>query len=165
MTQADLYPHFSLTGIGGIESLSFASVAHPSSGYYSLGPSLSWNIFNAGKINFKVLAERARTDAAAADYQQAVLNALRDAETALVSYGKLRIRHDALTAEVTADRDAVTIATRLYRQGISDFLAVLDAERSLYAAEDKLAINDRDTALALISLYKSLGGGWQAPAP
>jgi outer membrane protein, multidrug efflux system len=56
----------------------------------------------------------------------------------------------------------VTIATRLYRQGIEDFLSVLDAERSLYTADDKLAQSDRDTALALVALYKALGGGWQA---
>jgi hypothetical protein len=56
-------------------------------------------------------------------------------------------------------REAVNIATRLYRQGLDDFLSVLDAERSLYAANDKLAQSDRDTALALVALYKALDGG------
>jgi outer membrane protein TolC len=55
----------------------------------------------------------------------------------------------------------VTIATRLYKQGLNDFLSVLDAERSLYAADDKLAQSERDTALDLVALYKALGGGWQ----
>ncbi|RDJ98186.1 TolC family protein [Paraburkholderia lacunae] len=50
-----------------------------------------------------------------------------------------------------------------HRQGLADFLPVLDAERSLYAADDKLAQTDRDEALALVTLYKSLGGGWQMP--
>jgi outer membrane protein TolC len=79
-----------------------------------------------------------------------------------VSYAQSQVQHERLAAEVTADREAVTIATRLYRQGLNDFLSVLDAERSLYAADDKLAQSDRDTALALVALYKALGGGWQA---
>jgi multidrug efflux system outer membrane protein len=90
-----------------------------------------------------------------------VLEALRDVETALVSYGQSRVRRARLASEAAADRDAVSVATRLYRQGLADFLSVLDAERSLYAADDKLAQTDRDSALALVTLYKSLGGGWQ----
>jgi outer membrane protein TolC len=66
-----------------------------------------------------------------------------------------------LTAEVATDRQAVNLATQLYRQGVEDFLSVLDTERSLYAADDKLAQCDRDTGLALVALYKALGGGWQ----
>ena len=71
------------------------------------------------------------------------------------------MRRGKLAAELDADRQATTVATRLYEQGLNDFLPVLDAERSLYAADDKLAQSDRDTALALVALYKALGGGWQ----
>ena len=71
-------------------------------------------------------------------------------------------RKERLAAEFFGDREAVSIATRLYRQGLDDFLSVLDAERSLFAADGKLAQGDRDTALALVALYKALGGGWPA---
>jgi multidrug efflux system outer membrane protein len=124
-------------------------------------PSINWLIFDAGKVRFEMHAEEARTAQATAAYQRTVLDALRDVETALVSYAQSKVRHERLAAEVTADREAVTIATRLYKQGLNDFLSVLDAERSLYAADDKLAQSERDTALDLVALYKALGGGWQ----
>lgn len=161
IAQADLYPHFSLTGVAGLESLNASTFLTAPSRYFSIGPSINWLIFDAGKVRFEMHAEEARTDQAAAAYQKTVLGALRDVETALVSYAQSRVRHEKLAAEVTADREAVTIATRLYKQGLNDFLSVLDAERSLYSADDKLAQSERDTALELVALYKALGGGWQ----
>jgi outer membrane protein, multidrug efflux system len=158
--QADLYPHFYLTGAAGLESLEAPTFLSAPSRYLSIGPTISWLVFDAGKVRFTVKAEEARTDAAAAQYRKVVLGALRDVETALVSYGQAKIRRERLAAETAADRDAVTIATRLYRQGLNDFLPVLDAERSLYAAEDELAQTDRDADIALVALYKALGGGW-----
>ncbi|QBQ98858.1 efflux transporter outer membrane subunit [Paraburkholderia pallida] len=160
VAKADLYPHFYLTGAAGLESLDASTFLTAPSRYLSIGPSISWLVFDAGKVRFTIDAEQARTDAAAAQYQRVVLDALRDVETALVSYGQSKIRRERLAAEVAADRDAVGIAQRLYRQGLDDFLPVLDAERSLYVAEDKLAQTDRDTDIALVALYKALGGGW-----
>jgi outer membrane protein, multidrug efflux system len=161
VAQADLYPHFSLTALAGLESLDASTFLAMPSRYLMVGPGISWLIFDAGKVRFAVRAEEARTDAAAAAYRRTVLGALRDVETALSSYGQTQVRRERLAAEVSADRDAVTVATRLYRQGLTDFLPVLDAERALHLADDKLAQTERDTALALVALYKSLGGGWQ----
>ncbi|MGU7782141.1 efflux transporter outer membrane subunit [Burkholderia sp. PU8-34] len=162
VAQSDLYPHFSLTGVAGLQSLDASSFLTMPSRYLKVGPNISWLIFDAGKVRFAVRAEQARTDEAAAVYRRTVLGALRDVETALSSYGRTQVRRDRLADEVKADRDAVTVATRLYRQGLTDFLPVLDAERALHAADDKLAQTERDTALALVALYKSLGGGWSA---
>jgi multidrug efflux system outer membrane protein len=163
VAEADLYPHFSLTGLVGLESLNGSSFFNPLSRYSSIGPSVNWLVFDAGKVRFEMRAEQARTDEAAASYQRVVLGALRDVETALVSYSRAEMRGRKLAAEVDADRQAVGVATRLYRQGLESFLSVLDAERSLYIAADKLAQSDRDTALALVALYKALGGGWRLP--
>jgi outer membrane protein, multidrug efflux system len=161
IAQADLYPHFSLTAVTGLESLYFSSFSSASSGYYQIGPGISWRIFDAGRIRFQVRAESARTDAAAAAYQRSVLNAFRDVETALISYANVKIRRNNLAAESAADAQATEIARLLYERGLESFLPVLDAERSLYAADDQLAQSERDSALALIALYKSLAGGWQ----
>jgi NodT family efflux transporter outer membrane factor (OMF) lipoprotein len=160
IARADLYPHFSLTGAAGLESLSFSSFGNASSGYYQIGPGITWRIFDAGKIRFQVQAESARTAAATAAYERSVLDAFRDVETALVAYANTQVRRNELAAESDADTQATDIATLLYKRGVESFLPVLDAERSLYAAEDALAQSERDSVLALIALYKSLGGGW-----
>jgi NodT family efflux transporter outer membrane factor (OMF) lipoprotein len=165
IAQADLYPHFSLNAVTGLESLYFSSFSSASSGYYQIGPGITWRIFDAGRIRFRVRAESARTDAAAAAYQRSVLEAFRDVETALVSYANAKIRSNHLAAESAADQQATDIATLLYKKGVESFLPVLDAERSLYAAEDALALSERDSSLALIALYKSLGGGWATVSP
>jgi outer membrane protein TolC len=130
------------------------------SGYYQIGPGITWRTFDAGKIRFEVQAESARTAAAAAAYERSVLDAFRDVETALVSYANTRARRSELAAESAADAQATDIAKLLYERGVESFLPVLDAERSLYAADDALAQSERDSALALVALYKSLGGGW-----
>jgi multidrug efflux system outer membrane protein len=160
IAQADLYPHFSLTGGAGLESLNWSSFGNASSGYYQIGPGITWRIFDAGKIRFQVQAESARAAAAAAAYERSVLDAFRDVETALISYANTKVRRNELEAESAADSEATDIAKLLYARGVESFLPVLDAERSLYAADDALAQSERDSALALITLYKSLGGGW-----
>jgi outer membrane protein, multidrug efflux system len=162
IAQADLYPHFSLTGGAGLESLNFSSFGNASSGYYQIGPGITWHIFDAGKIRFQVQAESARAAAATAAYERSVLNAFRDVETALVSYANTQVRRDELAAEAAADAQATDIAKLLYGRGVESFLPVLDAERSLYAVDDALAQSERDSTLALIALYKSLGGGWSS---
>ncbi len=158
--EADLFPHFSLTGAAGLESLGASDFLTGPSRYFSVGPSVSWLVFDAGEIRDAALAQRARTDVAVEEYRKAVLGALGEVETALVDYGRLRIRSDALGQEVAARRQAVDLAERLYRHGIESFLTVLDAERTLYAAQMSLAGADRDTADAFIALVKALGGGW-----
>jgi outer membrane protein, multidrug efflux system len=159
IAQADLYPHFSLIGVAGLETLSFSSFGNASSGYYQIGPGVTWRIFDAGRIRFQVRAESARTAAATAAYERSVLDAFRDVETALVSYANAKVRSDELAAESAADAEATEIAKLLYARGVESFLPVLDAERSLYAADDALAQSERDSALALVALYKSLAGG------
>jgi multidrug efflux system outer membrane protein len=160
IAQSDLYPHFSLTALTGFESLNFSTFPSASSGYYQVGPGIGWRIFDAGRIRFQIAAASARADAAAVAYQRSVLDAFRDVETALVAYANSRLRRDKLEAESAANREATEIARLLYARGIESFLPVLDAERSRYAADDQLAQSERDCALALIALYKSLGGGW-----
>jgi outer membrane protein, multidrug efflux system len=162
VAKSDLFPHLSLTGSAGLESLDASGFLNGASHYFSFGPGLSWLIFDAGKVRFRMLAERGRTDEAAAVYQRTVLGALTDVETALVSYAQVSVQREKLAAETSAEVDAVKVATELYKQGVVDFLSVLDLERALLAADDRLSLADRDTALALVALSKALGGGWQA---
>jgi outer membrane protein, multidrug efflux system len=160
VANADLYPHFFLTGITGLESLNFGSFFNSASGYYSVGPGVTWKVFDASKVRSEVLMERARTDQFAAVYRTTLLNALKEVETALVSYAQAQVRHHSLADEAAADRKALELSRQLYNRGVEDFFVVLDAEKTSNNTEYELAVSDRDSAVALISLYKSLGGGW-----
>jgi outer membrane protein, multidrug efflux system len=161
VAKADLYPHFFLTGITGLESLNFGSFFNTASGYYSVGPGITWKVFDASKVRSAVLMERARTDQSAAAYQTTVLNALKEVETALVFYAQAHVRHHSLADEAAADRKALELSRQLYNRGVEDFFVVLDAERTLNSTENELAVSDKETAVALVSLYKSLGGCWK----
>ncbi|WP_342629661.1 efflux transporter outer membrane subunit [Nguyenibacter vanlangensis] len=158
---ADYYPHFSLTGVTGIESLDASKFLTGASLYYQVGPSMNWLIFDAGRTRFRIQAEQARTDRAQATYQQDVLNALRDVEAAMVTYAKAQIRYRHLKQEREQEARALSVARRLYASGNENFLTVLDAQRTLYLVEDQLAKSDRDCATDLVALFKALGGGWQ----
>lgn len=159
--KVDLYPHFYLTGLTGLESLNFNSVFNAASGYYSVGPDITWKVFDAGKVRSQVLIERARTDQAAAAYQKTVLNALKEVETALVAYAQAQMHRQSVVDETTADQKTLALSQQLYNQGVEDYFAVLEAEKALDAAEYELAGSDQGTAINLIALYKSLGGGWE----
>jgi outer membrane protein, multidrug efflux system len=158
IAQADYYPHFFLTGSVGLESLHGSTFPDIDSGYYSVGPGFTWRIFDARRIHFKVIAQEAELDEAMSAYRGVVLGALREVETALAGYAREQLRRDALEAEIEEDQVAVALATRLYSQGLENFLTVLDAQRALYSAEDKLARSQGDLATAYVALCKALGG-------
>jgi outer membrane protein TolC len=98
-------------------------------------------------------------------YEQTVLGALREVENALIASTKENEHRQTLVQAVAANRTAVDLATALYVAGQNDFLVVLDAQRSLYAAEDGLAQSNRSVSTNLVVLFKALGGGWPAVAP
>ena len=98
-------------------------------------------------------------------YEQAVLGALEEVENALSAHTRERRRRESLGASVVANRRAVELATERYVSGLESFLSVLDARRSLYAAEDRLASSETAVVTSLIAVYKALGGGWDPDAP
>ncbi|MEO6994773.1 MAG: efflux transporter outer membrane subunit [Lacunisphaera sp.] len=159
--QAQLYPKLALIGTLGFVSTRSEDLFDYSNRFFSIGPGLHWNLFDGGRVRAQVEAESARTDRALAEYHKTVLAALADVENSLGSFHAEQRRHSALNEAADSARRAVTTATELYRQGVTDFLSVIDAERSLASAEDNLAQSDRAVCTNLIALYKSLGGGWQ----
>lgn len=158
---ADLFPKFSLIGMGGFESLSASNWFDYVSRYGSVGPSVQWEIFSAGSIRANIKVQNAREEQALDSYQQTVLTALQDTESALTSYAKEKVRRESLSQSVEANKKALDLSTQLYKNGLADFLRVLDSERSLYLAQDALIQSDQTISLNLVQLYKALGGGWQ----
>jgi NodT family efflux transporter outer membrane factor (OMF) lipoprotein len=158
---ADLFPKFSLTGIAGYESTSASDWFAGGSKFWSLGPTVQWRIFDAGRIRANIRVQNARQEQALAAYEETVLMSFEDVENSLVAYAKEQIRRRSLEDAATSSRDSLHLANQLYSNGLASFINVLDAERSLYQAEDALVQSDKAVTQNLISLYKALGGGWE----
>jgi multidrug efflux system outer membrane protein len=158
---ADLFPKFSLTGVGGLQSISASDWFTGRSRYWSIGPTISWSIFDAGRIRANIEIRNAQQEQALNQYEKTVLAALGDVEKSLVSYSREQVRQRSLAEAVASSRRAVEMANELYIRGLNDFLNVLDTQRSLYAAENDLAQSEATMASNLVALYKALGGGWE----
>jgi outer membrane protein, multidrug efflux system len=158
---ADLFPKFSLTGSVGGQSLVSGPLGALAGNFWSIGPSVSFPLFNAGKIRANINLQTAAQQEALLGYQQTVLTALKDVESALIAYAKDQQNRAALAEAVKANQRAVDLSTQAYTAGQVDFLNVLTAQRNLYSTEDALAQSDRNIAADLIALYKALGGGWE----
>lgn len=157
---ADLYPKFSLTGAFGLQSVSASDWFTGRSRFWSIGPTISWPIFDAGRIRANIEVRNAQQEQALRNYEKSVLTALGDVESALVNYAKEQSRYRSLLEATAANRRAVDLANELYRQGLVAFLNVLDAQRTLYVTENDLAQSEANMASNLVLLYKALGGGW-----
>lgn len=161
VAKADLFPKFSLTGLAGVQSVSAGTWINYASRYWTAGPSVQWELFEAGSIVANIHVQNARQEEALNAYKQTVLTALEDTENALTAYAREQVRRESLARSVDADKQALDLSTQLYKSGLADFLRVLDSETSLYSAQDALVQSDQAVSLDLVQLYKALGGGWQ----
>jgi NodT family efflux transporter outer membrane factor (OMF) lipoprotein len=162
MAVADLYPKFSLTGDIGLLSVSTSDWFSSGSRFWSAGPTAQWKIFDAGRIRAKIKAQNAREEQALARYEETVLSSFEDVENALTAYAKEQTRERSLAEAVQANQQALEIASQLYRNGLVDFLRVLESQRALYDSQDSLVQSERAVILDLVKLYKALGGGWES---
>jgi len=161
---SDFYPKFSLTGDVGLQTINAGDWFTAGSRFWSVGPTAQWRLFDYGRIRANVRVQNARVDQALAAYEQSMLAAFTDVETALTSYAKEQTRRQSLEHAAQANAQAVDLAVDLYRHGLADFLRVLESQRSLYQSQDALIESERAVSSDLISLYKALGGGWEAEA-
>ncbi len=161
---AELYPRFLLTAAAGRESGSASDLFKAGSGSWLLQPSLRLPIFQR-RIRANIRATEARSDQALARYEQAVLLAVAETESALVRYTRQMQTRASLAEAVAASQRAVDQADVLYSRGLTDQLTVLDAQRVLNDVEDRLAVSDTALASGVVGLYKALGGGWQSFEP
>jgi multidrug efflux system outer membrane protein len=159
---ADLFPRFFLTGAAGLQSISASDWFTAGSRYWSIGPTVRWPVFDAGRIRANIEIRNAQQEQALSQYEKAVLAAFGDVEKSLVNYAQEQVRYRALTDAVAANRRAVAMANELYVRGLEDFLNVLDSQRALYLTESELAQSEAVMASNLVALYKALGGGWEA---
>lgn len=159
VAEADLFPRFSLSGTFQLQSLAFSSLPESNSRNYAFGPSFRWNIFSAGRIKNQIAIEESRTRQAYLDYENSVLKGVAEVETALAAVRNERDRLAALQTAVDSSQKTVELVKANYREGLIDFQNVLDAERTIFANEDALAVSRGQIAAAHVSLFKALGGG------
>ncbi len=158
---AELFPKFTIAGSAGFQSNNFSSWFDWVNRFWSYGPSMSWRLFETGRIRAGVEVQKALQEQEVIAYRQTVLSALQEVETALIASAKEQAHREALATAVAANRKAVTFAEILYTEGQTDFLNVLQAQGALYATEDALVKSTGTVSTNLVALYKALGGGWQ----
>jgi outer membrane protein, multidrug efflux system len=158
--EAARYPVVSLTGSIDTSAFKLGDLGRNSTIGWSFGPTLSVPLFNAGKLQAAVDVARAQRDQYFIAYRASVLTALEDVENATVSLTQERIRSGKLTSSAKSYGDAARLERTLYKSGETSLLDVLDAERSLYSAEDALLQSRVLIATDYIALNKALGGGW-----
>ncbi|TSE02911.1 efflux transporter outer membrane subunit [Mesorhizobium intechi] len=158
--EAARYPAVSLTGDIDTSALKLGDLGKNSSISWSFGPTLSVPVFNAGQLKAAVEVAEAQRDQYFIAYRSSVLTALEDVENAIVSLRQERIRVSKLASSAKSYGDAARLEQTLYKSGETSLLDVLDAQRSLYSAEDDLVQSRISIATDYIALNKALGGGW-----
>jgi NodT family efflux transporter outer membrane factor (OMF) lipoprotein len=161
---ASFYPDISLTGNLGLRALDASYLTNWASHFYSFGPSVSLPIFEGGKLTANLKVAQAQAAEAALAYRGAVLNALREVENALVAYRTDKVTRDKTEDTVKSAETTLYLARNRYEHGLSDFIQVLDAQRTLESARQQLVQADIALTGDIVSLYKALGGGWEKKA-
>jgi NodT family efflux transporter outer membrane factor (OMF) lipoprotein len=156
--KASYLPRLTIGGSAGYAAPEFRSVGNQGTLRYVVGPVITWPGLNLGRVKAEVDAAQAREEAARAQYSRAVLAATEDLETSLARYRGARLQVERLQEASAASERAAELARLRFREGITDFLQVLDAERTQLEAQDRLAQGRIDAATAYAALYKATGG-------
>ena len=160
VARADLFPRFVIAGSLGRRSEDAGDLASGISQFWTILPIVRWPILSGGRIRANIRVQDAREEQALRQYEKAVLAALEEVENALSTHARERRRQESLRDSVEANQRALDLATDRYTSGLEGFLSVLDAQRSVFAAQSQLVDARRSAVVGLIAVYKSLGGGW-----
>jgi multidrug efflux system outer membrane protein len=160
VAKADYFPHITLGGFIGFLAGRSNDFGGAASRAFTLAPSISWSGLNVQRVRAGVHANEARADAALANYQRTVLQALEDVDDSLTAYNLQHARVDKLVEQAAQSRRAAELAKVRYDEGATDFLVLLDAQRTQLTAEDELAVGEATINTDAVALYKALGGGW-----
>ena len=159
---ADLFPRVNVTGFVGFLSGDvgrlFGTGANDNARAWSITPTVSWAAFDFGSVRARLRASEAQSDAAAANYEKVVLTALEDTENSFVAYRSGQAQLKSLNEQAQASRRAAELAEIQYREGVADFLVLLDAQRTQLDAEDSVAQAETAVNVSVVAIYKALGG-------
>ena len=161
VAKAAYFPTITLTGLLGFESNHLASLFKGANSAWQFVPQVTQPIFTAGRITSQVRLAEAQQQSALIQYEKAIQTAFREVSDALVQYRRVKEIHTQQALLVTTLQSRSQLAYMRYRGGVDTLLNALDADRDLFDAELSLAQTERNELLALVQLYKALGGGWQ----
>jgi multidrug efflux system outer membrane protein len=163
--KANRFPRITLTGSFGYSSDELATLFQPESQLYNIAADMAQPLFEAGKRKAAQRAAEARYEQAAAAYVKTVLTAFADVESALVTRQQKIERRDRVVVFLREARAALEIAESRYLRGLLEYLNVLDAQQSLFLAEQDLTLVDLAILTNRVALHRALGGGWADPGP
>ena len=158
--EGERFPVFTIPGTFDLASFESEDLFDDGSLSYELGAAFRWSLYEGGRITETIRAEEEGLAQARLSYEQTVLRALEDVESAISGVAESRQQHAELVNAVEAAEKSVELVKNLYREGLTNFQNVLDMERSLAAQQDALASSEGTMATSAISLYRALGGGW-----
>jgi multidrug efflux system outer membrane protein len=166
---SEFLPRIGLTGLLGGVSTDLDDILQQRNSLWSIAGVATTPIFRGGAIYYGWQEAKARWEQSTAAYEATVLDALRDVSDALVAREKLAAVRDQQALAVDALNEAVRISTIRYTDGKANYFEVLNAQQDLFPAETELARTERDQLVALVQVYRALGGGWSQytapPAP
>ncbi len=157
---ANFYPTIGLGALFGVQSQDISDMFKTESNIWNIGASIAGPIFQGGRLKSTYQAQKAFWDQTIAQYKQTIIVAFRETSDALIASQTLVDQRTAIQSQVAALREAADIATERYTAGRASYFEVLEAQQQLYPAESALAQTQRDQLLAVVNLYKALGGGW-----
>ena len=161
---ANFFPVLGLSALYGNEGSKISNVFKEGASVWNIAANLSGPIFQGGNLIQSYYAQQAFWDEMIADYRATIVEAFREVADALAAQVWLEEQRQAQERQVAALREAVELSLASYEVGVSDYIDVLDAEQQLYPAENSLAQTELDQLLAVVNLYKALGGGWDMPS-
>jgi multidrug efflux system outer membrane protein len=158
--RADYLPRVTLSARAGYAANSVDSLFKRGNSRLLFGPVLTFPLFDVGRVRERVEIAQSGQEEAQATYNATVLQALEESEGSLVTYDRAHVRLAILENAVRSSRLAADLAQQRFEAGLTDFLQVLDAERTLLDAENQLELGRTAAATALVAVYKAVGGTW-----
>jgi len=165
VAKGDFYPRITLSGNLGSQAMQLSDFGSWGSRAFSIGPQFSLPLFDGGRLRGVLNLREAQQQEAAVAYQQTVLRAWHEIDDQLTAYNASQLRRDSLAEAVRQNQIALQTAQRQYTEGVVDFVNVLTVQAALLATQEQFVESSTGVSLAMVGLYKALGGGWQSVYP
>ena len=161
MAEGDFYPRITLSGNLGLQALQLRDLDTDKAGIFGAGPALRIPLFEGGRLRGRLRLRESQARQAALLFQKTVLAAWHEVDNAMTAYQTQQLAHASLERASASARRALVNAQRQYAAGASDFVNVLSAQNAVLASDQARVSTQAAVSLALVDLYRSLGGGWQ----